>query len=230
MNGRSPAYEIAVWLIPLIIAIVFHEVAHGYVARLFGDETAARRGRLTLNPIRHVDPVGTVVVPMILALAHAPIFGWAKPVPVVAARMRRPRLHMAIVALAGPATNLVLAALTALAIGGMIGANFVELPRAGIGGFIAANLVNFLLINVFLAIFNLLPVPPFDGGHVVEALLPRSLARHYAKLGRFAFPVMIALLVLLPAISPRADVVARVVGPIADAVTGMFLALARAII
>ena len=90
MNPDDTLYQIAVWLIPLVIAIVFHEVAHGYVARLFGDHTAERTGRLTLNPIRHVDPVGTVVVPMVLALAHAPIFGWAKPVPVVAARMRNP--------------------------------------------------------------------------------------------------------------------------------------------
>jgi len=217
-------YRIAIWLIPLVIAIVFHEVAHGYVARLLGDQTAAERGRLTLNPIRHVDPVGTLLVPMMLALANAPIFGWAKPVPVVTARLNHPRRDMALVALAGPGTNLVLAMIAALAIGIWVG-SAGGLPQTGAGGFVAANLINFLLINVFLAIFNLLPVPPFDGGHVVEAILPRPLAVHYAKLSRFGFPVMLFLLVILPTIAPGANVVARVVGPIADRVVGLLLGL-----
>ena len=217
-------YRIAIWLIPLVIAIVFHEVAHGYVARLLGDQTAAERGRLTLNPIRHVDPVGTVLVPMMLALANAPIFGWAKPVPVVTARLNHPRRDMALVALAGPGTNLILAAITAIAFGTW--AVWDDgLPQTGVAGFVVDNLFNFLKINVFLAIFNLLPVPPFDGGHVVEAVLPRPLAAHYAKLSRFGFPVMLFLLVVLPMIAPRADVVARVVGPIADHVVGSLLAL-----
>jgi Zn-dependent protease len=215
-------YQVAVWLIPLVIAIVFHEVAHGYVARMLGDQTAAERGRLTLNPIRHVDPVGTLLVPMMLALVHAPIFGWAKPVPVVMARLNHPRRDMALVALAGPGTNLILAAIAAVTIG--IWAGSAEgLPQAGAAGFVAANLVNFLLINVFLAIFNMLPVPPFDGGHVVEAILPRSLAVQYAKLHRFAFPVMLFLLVILPTLLPGANVVARVVGPIADGVIRILL-------
>ena len=221
MNGTL--YTIAIWLIPLVIAIVFHEVAHGYVARLLGDQTAAERGRLTLNPIRHVDPVGTLLVPMMLALANAPIFGWAKPVPVVAARLNHPRRDMALVALAGPGINLIMATIAAAALGIWVGS--AGLPQVGAGGFVAANLINFLLINVFLAIFNLLPVPPFDGGHVVEAILPRPLAAHYAKLSRFGFPVMLFLLVILPMIAPRADVVARVVGPIADRVVGLMLGL-----
>jgi Zn-dependent protease len=211
-------YGIATWLIPLVIAIVFHEVAHGYVARLLGDRTAEQMGRLTLNPIKHVDPVGTVVVPMMLALVHAPIFGWAKPVPVVASRMRHPRRDMALVALAGPGTNLVLgfnAALVLVITAWWLGG---ELPDAGIGRFVVVNLFNFLQINVFLAVFNMLPIPPFDGGHVVEALLPRAWAVEYAKLHRFAFPAMLFLLVVLPTIAPGADVVARVVGPIAQGV------------
>ncbi|MDB5679707.1 site-2 protease family protein [Sphingomonas bacterium] len=214
MSPNDTIYQIAIWLIPLVIAIVFHEVAHGYVARLFGDHTAERLGRLTLNPIRHVDPVGTLVVPMVLALAHAPIFGWAKPVPVVAGRMRNPRRDMALVALAGPASNFVMATIAALVIGIVVSWNGGALPTGGVAGFVSDNLVNFLLINVFLAIFNLLPVPPFDGGHVVEALLPRPLATEYAKLHRFAFPVMLFLLVVLPTIAPSANIVARVVGPI----------------
>ncbi|WP_066590621.1 site-2 protease family protein [Sphingomonas pruni] len=217
-------YRIAIWLIPLVIAIVFHEVAHGYVARMLGDRTAADRGRLTLNPIRHVDPVGTLLVPMMLALANAPIFGWAKPVPVVTERLNHPRRDMALVALAGPGINLVMATIAAAGLGVWVGSTG-SLPQAGAGGFVAANLINFLLINVFLAIFNLLPVPPFDGGHVVEAILPRPLAAHYSRLSRFGFPVMLFLLVILPMIAPRADVVARVVGPIADHVVASLLAL-----
>ena len=217
-------YQIAIWLIPLIIAIVFHEVAHGYVARMLGDQTAAERGRLTLNPIRHVDPVGTLLVPMVLALAHAPIFGWAKPVPVVTARLNHPRRDMALVALAGPGTNLILATLAAVAVGVWATAGGgVPTPAMTFESFAFENLFNFLLINVFLAIFNLLPIPPFDGGHVVEALLPRQLAVQYAKLHRFAFPVMLFLLVVLPTIAPRANIVAQIVGPIADGVVRLLL-------
>jgi Zn-dependent protease len=220
MNGAL--YQIAIWLIPLVIAIVFHEVAHGYVARMLGDQTAAERGRLTLNPIRHVDPVGTLLVPMMLALANAPIFGWAKPVPVVTARLNHPRRDMALVALAGPGTNLIMAiiAATALGIWNMWGG---ELPKIGVGRFVVDNLASFLQINVFLAVFNLLPVPPFDGGHVVEALLPRPLAMQYGKLARFGFPVMLFLLVILPTLLPGANIVARVVGPIVSGVIGVLL-------
>jgi Zn-dependent protease len=161
---------------------------------------------------------------MMLALAHAPIFGWAKPVPVVTERLNHPRRDMALVALAGPGINLVLATIAAAAIGMWV-ASAGGLPQTGAAGFVAANLINFLLINVFLAIFNLLPVPPFDGGHVVEAILPRPLAAQYAKLSRFGFPVMLFLLVILPMLVPGANVVARVVGPIADHVVGLLLGL-----
>lgn len=224
MNGNI-VWDVAVWLIPLVIAIVFHEVAHGYVARMLGDRTAEEQGRLTLNPIRHVDPVGTLLVPMVLAIAKAPIFGWAKPVPVISARLNHPRRDMALVALAGPGINLVMATMAAAAIG--LWATFGAPPAPGmtVSGFLFANLASFLLINVFLAIFNLMPVPPFDGGHVVEALLPRPLAEQYAKLHRFAFPVMLFLLVVLPTLAPQANVVARVVGPIASGVVGFLLAL-----
>jgi Zn-dependent protease len=227
MNDPNIVYTIAIWLIPLVIAIVFHEVAHGYVARAFGDRTAEQRGRLSLNPIRHVDPIGTLVVPLVLALAHAPIFGWAKPVPVVARRLRNPRVHMMLVALAGPASNLVLALLAAFALGGTV-AMLGGVPQVpGAARFVFDNLLNFLLINVFLAIFNLIPLPPFDGGHVVEGLLPRSLAVHYSKLARFGFPLLLILLVVVPRIAPDADIVTRVVAPIAQAVVGFFLSLAQ---
>ena len=226
MNASSLAYDIAVWLIPLIVAIVFHEVAHGWVARAFGDPTAQRLGRLTLNPVRHVDPVGTVVLPMMLAIAHAPVFGWAKPVPVVASRLRNPRRDMMLVALAGPATNLLLALLAALTLGAVFGLTGGEPPASGAAGFAVANLFNFLMINIFLAVFNLIPLPPFDGGHVVEGLLPRAAARQYAKLGRFGFPLLLGLLVVVPMLWPGANIVARVVSPIVAWIAASLLGVA----
>jgi len=214
-------YSIATWLVPLIIAIVFHEVAHGLVARRFGDPTAERMGRLTLNPIKHVDPVGTLMLPMLLAIAHAPIFGWAKPVPVRADRMRNPRRDMIIVALAGPGMNMLLAvvATAILAVGLAMGGGDPLSP----GGFIASNAINFLLINIFLAVFNLIPLPPFDGGHVVEGLLPRPLAARFRRLGRFSLPILFALLLVLPALWPEANIVAKAVTPIVQAIARLFL-------
>jgi Zn-dependent protease len=215
-------FEIATWLIPLVIAIVLHEISHGWVANAFGDPTAKDLGRLSPNPIRHVDPIGTIALPLVLAIAGAPVFGWAKPVPVVAHRMRNPRLHMILVALAGPGMNFALALIAALGL-----ALVVPSAQAGgaASGFLAANLANFLLINIFLAVFNLLPIPPFDGGHVVEGLLPRPLARRYRRLGRFGFPLLVFLLVVLPLISPRTDIVAQLVVPPVRAIAGFLLGL-----
>jgi len=230
MTDPNLPYTIAVWLIPLVIAIVFHEVAHGYVARIFGDPTADRLGRLTLNPIRHVDPIGTVVLPMILAIAHAPIFGWAKPVPVDAMRLRNPRRDMMLVALAGPATNFVLATFAALSLGAFVGL-YGGIPAQGaphtVAGFAFDSLYSFVLVNVFLGVFNLIPLPPFDGGHVVQGLLPRAAAIQYSKLARFGFPLLLFLLFVLPMISPQADIVRRVIGPIASAVADFFLGFAQ---
>lgn len=216
-------YQIAVWLVPLIIAIVFHEVAHGLVARQLGDPTAQQKGRLTFNPIRHIDPVGTVILPMMLAISHAPVFGWARPVPVNYRRLRNPRRDMVLVALAGPGMNFLLAI-----IGTAILAATISISggaREGVPAFVAANALNFLLINLFLAVFNLIPLPPFDGGHVVEGLLPRPLARSFRKIGRFSLLVFIVLLLVLPAISPRADVVARIVSPVVDAIAAFVLGM-----
>lgn len=222
MGSDNPLYRAAVWIVPLVIAIVFHEVAHGWVARLLGDPTAAEQRRLSLNPLRHVDPVGTVILPLGLAVAGAPVFGWAKPVPVRADRLGNPRMGMMLVALAGPGANLLLAALGAVGLG---------LAAAGgqAAGFAGDVLFSFILVNVFLALFNLLPLPPFDGGHVVEGLLPRSSAVRFARLARFGFPIMLTLLVLLPMLSPRLNVVAALVAPPARALTGFFLGLAHAI-
>jgi len=209
--------QVATWLVPLVFAIVLHEISHGWVANAFGDPTARLMGRLSLNPIRHVDPIGTVGLPLLLAVSGAPVFGWAKPVPVVAKRLRNPRLHMMIVALAGPGMNFALAIVAALILG-VLGP--LE-PGTGVGrALLYLNLLNFVAINLFLGLFNLLPIPPFDGGHVVEGLLPRPLAARYARLGRFGFPLLILLLVVVPMIFPHANIVQRVVLP-------PFLALMR---
>ncbi|HEX8225254.1 MAG TPA: site-2 protease family protein [Allosphingosinicella sp.] len=221
MAPDNLVFQVATWLIPLVVAIVLHEISHGWVANAFGDPTARDLGRLSLNPIRHVDPIGTVALPLVLAVSGAPVFGWAKPVPVVAARMRNPRLHMILVALAGPGMNLLLAMLAGIALALIR----PDGPPAGVAMlFLLLNLINFIAINIFLAVFNLLPLPPFDGGHVVEGLLPRSLAGHYAKLARFGFPLLIFLLLILPWLVPQANIVERVVRPPVEWLLRWFLA------
>src|SRR4249919_1773775 len=221
MNQDNMIYQIAVWLVPLVIAIVFHEVAHGLVARRLGDPTAEERGRLSFNPLRHVDPVGAIILPMVLAISHAPVFGWAKPVPVNYARLRHPRRDMVLVALAGPGMNLLLA----LAGGAILMATLSLTGGApdGAARFIADSAYVFILLNVFLAVFNLLPVPPFDGGHVVEGILPPNLAREFRKIGRFSLLVLIVLLLVLPRLSPSADVVGRFVSPLANGIATAIL-------
>ena len=217
-------YSIATWLVPLIIAIVFHEVAHGLAARRFGDTTAESMGRLTLNPVKHVDPFGTIILPMLLAIAHAPIFGWARPVPVRSDRMRNPRRDMILVALAGPGMNLLLAVLATLVLAGAL-----ALGNSGpmsAGGFLASNALNFLLINIFLAVFNLIPLPPFDGGHVVEGLLPPPLAASFKRLGRYSLLILILLLLILPMLSPELNIVGKAITPIVTAIARLFLGAA----
>lgn len=201
--------QAAALIVPLVIAIVFHEVAHGMVARALGDPTAQEQRRLSLNPLRHVDPIGTVLLPGVLALAGAPVFGWAKPVPVNQRRLNNPRFGMMAVAAAGPLTNLVLGAGGALLLG--------LLARTGSDGevvkFVALNLRNFIVINIFLALFNLLPIPPFDGSHIVEGVLPRRAANAYARLRPFGFPLLLVLLLIVPYLWPNLNLVQRIVGP-----------------
>ncbi|MFO6428931.1 site-2 protease family protein [Erythrobacter sp. W302b] len=180
-------------LVPcLIIAIVFHEVAHGLAALKLGDPTAREQRRLSLNPLRHVDPVGTLVVPGALALMGGPVFGWAKPVPVNALRLDNPRYGMMAVAAAGPASNLLLALVGAVLLGALAGLGVGQgTMAAGIAG---TMLTTFILINIFLALFNLLPIPPFDGSHIVGGLLPRSMAAQWQKLQQIGMLLLVVLI------------------------------------
>jgi len=195
-------YQIALWLLPLVFAIVFHEVAHGWTAYAFGDPTAKEARRLSLNPFRHVDPLGTVVLPLILAVAHGPIFGWAKPVPVRADRLRNPRVQMMLVGLAGPGMNFLLAILSAMLLG----------PGVITSAFLQQMLVNFIAVNLFLGLFNLLPIPPFDGSHIVAGLLPDRLARPYRQLGRWSMLIFFTLLLILPTVF-KVNIVSAIVMP-----------------
>ncbi len=176
----------------LIVAIVFHEVAHGLAALALGDPTAREQRRLSLNPLRHIDPVGTLLVPGALALLGGPVFGWAKPVPINAQRLNNPRFGMMAVAAAGPGMNLLLALVAAVLLGVVGGLGLGEGTAAA--GIAATLLTTFILINIFLALFNLLPIPPFDGSHIVGGLLPPSMAAQWQKLQQVGMLLLVALI------------------------------------
>ena len=233
---------IALALVPaLVVAIVFHEVAHGWTALMLGDPTAKERRRLSLNPIRHVDLFGTLILPGLLAISGAPVFGWAKPVPVNKWRLDNPRYGMMAVAAAGPGTNLVLAALGAVVLGlllrGMTGGQIeagtflglfelVSQSAFGLASYALVALYFFIVINIFLALFNLLPIPPFDGSHIVEGLLPREAAQVYNKLRPFGFPLLFLLLLVIPWLFPQLGIIERVVLPPVEWVQERYLRLA----
>ncbi|MXO85876.1 site-2 protease family protein [Altererythrobacter aurantiacus] len=215
---------IALVLIPcLIIAIVFHEVAHGWTALALGDPTAKERGRLTLNPIRHVDPVGTLLVPIALALFKGPIFGWAKPVPVLKDRLDNPRWGMVLVAAAGPGINFAMAIVasfflhTTLPAGAEFAITGAGLPAIaddlGQLSYLSTGLFFFILINLFLGIFNLLPIPPFDGSHIVEGFLPRRLARSYERLRPLGMVLFFGL-IALTWFAPQLRIIERLYIPV----------------
>lgn len=193
MGGATAIYSATIWIIPIILAITLHEAAHGYAALRFGDDTALRAGRVSLNPLRHVDPFGTILIPGLLLLSGAPfLFGYAKPVPVNFWRLNHPKRDMVWVAVAGPGMNIVLAAISGALLHG------VPFLPPFLSTWATDNLVNSIQINAVLAVFNMLPLPPLDGGRVAVGLLPRPLALPLARIERWGLGIVIGLLFILP--------------------------------
>jgi Zn-dependent protease len=180
----------------LFVAVILHEVSHGVVALFYGDDTAKRAGRLTLNPIPHIDPFGSIILPAMAVLANLPVLGWAKPVPVTPGRLRDPRRQMVFVGLVGPVTNFVLMLMAA------VGAKVLYEPKIFIGGYVSLRsflddqslgfqvLFLFALVNLFLGVFNLLPIPPLDGSSLIERFLPTSWLPKYWKIRPYGFLIL----------------------------------------
>jgi Zn-dependent protease len=217
-------YLASIWVIPIVIAITFHEAAHGFVARLLGDETAWRLGRVSLNPLKHIDPIGTILLPGLLLLLHSSfLFGYAKPVPVNFRALRNPRSGMVWVAAAGPAMNIALAILAALAF------HLVGYLPVTAAQWVAENLKNMLIINVILAFFNMFPIPPLDGGRIAVGVLPDTVASPLARLEPYGIFILIGLLFILPMVGAQLGVdlsiVSRVIASATDAIIGAILRL-----
>jgi Zn-dependent protease len=196
--------KIAIYALPVIFAITVHEAAHGFAARYFGDMTAEREGRITLNPLKHIDPIGTILLPALTLLVGGILFGWAKPVPVNFSRLRHPKRDMLWVAAAGPASNFVMALFWALIIKlSFVYPSVYSEPMALMG---QAG----VMINVVLMVLNLLPLPPLDGGRIAVSLLPNHLAYKYAQIERYGFIILIVLL--------ATGILGRIMEPFIDAV------------
>jgi Zn-dependent protease len=194
VSGLAAAlYQASTWVLPVVFAVTFHEAAHGFIAYRFGDDTAWRAGRVTFNPLKHIDRFGTIILPALLILMRSPfLFGYAKPVPVNFRRLDRPRRDMVWVALAGPATNVLLAVVSSLLFYG------VDLVPASPAEWLAENLVHSIQINAVLCVFNMLPLPPLDGGRVAVGLLPDALAFPLARLERYGILILLLFLLVIP--------------------------------
>jgi len=217
-------YGVSVWVLPLVIAITFHEAAHGFVAWRFGDDTALKLGRVSFNPIKHIDPFGTLLLPALLLFSGSPfLFGYAKPVPVNFRSLQPQRAGMVMVALAGPGTNILLALVAALAF------HALPLVPPTAARWVADNLQNTILINVILAVFNMLPIPPLDGGRVAVGLLPRVPAMWLSRLEPFGMLILVGILILLPLAGSQfglnLDVVSTLIRSTTDSIIQLLLIL-----
>jgi Zn-dependent protease len=200
-------YQASTWVLPVVFAVTFHEAAHGFVAYQFGDDTAQRAGRVTFNPFKHVDTFGTIILPAVLILVRSPfLFGYAKPVPVNFRRLDRPRRDMVWVALAGPGTNVLLAIVSGLLL------YVLGFLPSGAADWLEANLVNSIVINVVLCVFNMLPLPPLDGGRVAVGLLPDAFAMPLARLERYGILILLLFLFLIPYVGQQTGLNLNVLG------------------
>ncbi len=191
MEELSSIQRIVIWIFPVIFAITAHEYAHGWVAKRLGDTTAEQLGRLTLNPLRHIDPIGTVVLPIVLLIAGGFVFGWAKPVPINWMQLRNPKRDMAFVAVAGPLSNLLQAIIWALLLKLNLTLGAMD---SNITLFIAYSCSAGIMINSVLCLLNLLPIPPLDGGRILVSLLPNNLAASVSRIEPFGMVILIVLL------------------------------------
>jgi Zn-dependent protease len=239
-------YQASTWVLPVVFAVTFHEAAHGFVAYQFGDDTAQRAGRVTFNPFKHVDMFGTIILPAMLILLRSPfLFGYAKPVPVNFRRLDRPRRDMVWVALAGPGTNVLLAIISTLLFSGiqllpgggnpllrslpLFFENGLDMIPPSPAAWLAANIAHSLLINAVLCVFNMLPLPPLDGGRVAVGLLPDALALPLARLERYGMLILLLFLFVIPYVGEQTghnlNILAWLIGVPTEALIRLILAI-----